>query len=142
VSNGSGWMYPLPGNCRNITSSFGYRTHPLTGKPNMHTGIDIAAPGGTSIYAAQSGVVVVSAYAPSSYGEYVVIAHGNGKTTLYAHMQRGSRRVKEGDTVSRGQVLGRVGMTGSASGNHLHLEYKVNGVRKNPKSLFPNISFY
>lgn len=141
ASTGSGWKYPLPGGCTNITSPFGYRLHPLTGKPHSHTGIDIAAPGGTSVYAAQSGVVVVSGYAPSSYGEYVVISHGSGKTTLYAHMQRGSRKVSAGQTVKKGQVLGRVGSTGSATGNHLHLEYTVNGVRKNPVSLFPNIHF-
>jgi len=142
TSSGSGWIYPLPGGCTNVTSEFGYRKHPLTGRPNMHTGLDIAAPGGTAIKAAQGGVVTVSGYAPSSYGEYVVISHGNGRTTLYAHMQRGSRQVREGSTVSAGQVIGRVGMTGSASGNHLHLEYKVNGVRQNPRSMFPNVGFY
>ena len=74
-------------------------------------------------------------------GHQVVIAHGNGVTTLYAHMQRGSRTVKEGDAVSQGQVIGLVGTTGSSTGNHLHLEYKVNGVRNDPKKLFPGVKF-
>lgn len=140
-TTGSGYYYPLPSSNTSITSKFGWRTHPLTGKPNNHTGIDISAPGGTSVYAVQGGVVITSAYAPSSYGEYVVISHGNGRTTLYAHMQRGSRKVKEGDVVSQGQVLGLVGMTGSATGNHLHLELKVNGVRQDPRTMFPGVKF-
>lgn len=140
-TTGSGYAYPLSSGYTTITSKFGPRTHPLTGKYNVHTGIDIAAAGGTPVYAVQGGVVAISAYAPSSYGEYVVINHGGGVVTLYAHMQRGSRKVKEGDIVQQGQTLGLVGMTGSATGNHLHLEYKVNGVRKDPKTLFPSVKF-
>ena len=140
-STGSGYAYPLPSSYTRLTSLFGPRNHPITGKYHNHTGIDIPAPGGTNVTAVQGGVVITSSYAPSSYGEYVVIAHGNGVTTLYAHMQRGSRRVREGDTVSQGQVLGLVGSTGSSTGNHLHLEYKVNGVRKNPELLFPGVNF-
>lgn len=140
-TTGSGYYYPLPSSNTSITSKFGWRTHPLTRKPNNHTGIDIAAPGGTPVYAVQGGVVITSSYAPSSYGEYVVVSHGNGRTTLYAHMQRGSRTVKEGDVVSQGQTLGKVGMTGSATGNHLHLELKVNGVRQDPRNMFPGVSF-
>lgn len=140
-TTGSGYYYPLPSSNTSITSKFGWRTHPLTRKPNNHTGIDIAAPGGTPVYAVQGGVVITSSYAPSSYGEYVVVSHGNGRTTLYAHMQRGSRTVKEGDVVSQGQTLGKVGMTGSATGNHLHLELKVNGVRQDPRNMFPGVNF-
>lgn len=140
-TTGSGYAYPLPAGNVTVTSQFGPRTHPITGKYHNHTGADIAAPGGTNIYAVQGGVVQTSAYAPSSYGEYVVINHGNGVTTLYAHMQRGSRKVKEGDVVSQGQVLGLVGMTGSATGNHLHLELRKNGVRQNPLPMFPSVKF-
>lgn len=138
---GSGYFYPLPSSNVTVTSQFGPRNHPLTGKYHNHTGADIAAAGGTNIYAVQGGVVATSAYAPSSYGEYVVINHGNGISTLYAHMQRGSRKVKEGDVVSQGQVLGLVGMTGSATGNHLHLELRRNGVRENPLAMFPGVEF-
>lgn len=140
-TTGSGYAYPLPSGNVTVTSKFGPRNHPLTGKYHNHTGADIAAPGGTNIYAVQGGVVQTSAYAPSSYGEYVVINHGNGITTLYAHMQRGSRKVKEGDVVSQGQVLGLVGMTGSATGNHLHLELRKNGVRQDPLPMFPGVNF-
>ena len=140
-TTGSGYAYPLPYQYTRLTSLFGPRIHPITKKYNNHTGIDIPAPGGTKVTAVQGGIVVTSAYAPSSYGEYVVIAHGNGVTTLYAHMQRGSRTVKEGDAVSQGQVIGLVGTTGSSTGNHLHLEYKVNGVRNDPKKLFPGVKF-
>ena len=86
-------------------------------------------------------MVQTSAYASSSYGEYVVINHGDGYVTLYAHMQRGSRTVKEGDIVKQGQVLGKVGMTGSATGNHLHLELRINGVRQDARTLYPNVPF-
>lgn len=140
-TTGSGYVYPLPSSNTTVTSRFGPRKHPISGKLHNHTGADIAAPGGTTIYAVQGGVVVTSAYAPSSYGEYVVINHGNGVTTLYAHMQRGSRKVKEGDVVKQGQALGLVGMTGSATGNHLHLELRKDGVRQNPLPMFPGVNF-
>lgn len=138
---GSGYAYPLPYQYTRLTSLYGPRTHPITGKYNNHTGIDIPAPGGTNVTAVQGGIVVTSAYAPKSYGEYVVIAHAGGVTTLYAHMQRGSRRVKEGDAVDQGQIIGLVGTTGSSTGNHLHLEYKVNGKRDDPKKMFPGVKF-
>lgn len=139
-TTGSGYHYPLPSSYTHITSYFGYRTHPITGRPNSHTGIDLPAPGGTSITAVQGGVVTISAYAPSSYGNYVVINHGNGITTLYAHMS--SRAVSEGAVVSQGQTIGYVGTTGSSTGNHLHLEMRVNGVRQDPRSMFPGVAFY
>lgn len=138
---GTGYLYPLPASCNVITSLYGPRTHPITGKYHNHTGTDIAAPGGTEIKAVKGGVVVTSAYAPSSYGEYVVINHGNGISTLYAHMTRGSRKVKAGDVVSQGQVIGLVGSTGSSTGNHLHLELRKNGVRQDARTMFPGMTF-
>lgn len=138
---GTGYLYPLPASYTRISSLFGPRTHPITGKYHNHSGTDIPAPGGTEIKSVKGGVVVTSAYAPSSYGEYVVVNHGNGITTLYAHMTRGSRKVKEGDIVSQGQVLGLVGTTGSSTGNHLHLELRKNGVRQDALTMFPNMSF-
>ena len=138
---GTGYLYPLPASNNIVTSVFGPRTHPITGKFHNHSGTDIAAPGGTNVKAVKGGVVVTSAYAPNSYGEYVVINHGNGISTLYAHMQRGSRKVKEGDVVSQGQVLGLVGSTGSSTGNHLHLELRKNGVRQDALTMFPGMTF-
>lgn len=140
-NTGSDYIYPLPSNWVIISSRFGPRTHPITGKYHNHSGTDLPAPGGTPVKACQGGVVTVSAYAQYSYGEYVVINHGNGISTLYAHMTLGSRKVKVGDVVSAGQVIGLVGTTGSSTGNHLHLELQVNGERKDATTLFPNIKF-
>lgn len=135
---GTGYYYPLPAANRTVTSWFGFRRCPYHG-PENHTGLDIAAPGGTAISAIQGGVVVTSSYAPSSYGNYVVLSHGNGVTTLYAHMSK--RAVKVGDVVNQGQTIGYVGTTGSSTGNHLHIEWKINGVRQDPKGMFPEIPF-
>lgn len=141
-TTGTGYVYPLPTSWTTVTSQFGPRTDPITKKYSNHTGSDIAASGGTPIYAVQGGVVITSAYATNSYGEYVAISHGNGVVTLYAHMTRGSRKVKEGDIVTQGQVIGLVGSTGKSTGNHLHIELKVNGVRQDPLSnMFPNVKF-
>ena len=137
-TTGTGYAYPLSSSYRTITSKFGSRICPFHGREN-HTGLDLAAPNGTNIYAVQGGVVQTSAYAPSSYGNYVVVNHGNGTTTLYAHMS--SRAVKEGDIVSQGQTIGYVGSTGSSTGNHLHIELRVNGVRKDPLTMFPGVQF-
>jgi len=127
-----------PSYCTIITSLFGSRVHPVTGRANNHTGIDIAAAGGTNILAAKSGVVITSTY-NSSYGNYVVVDHGNGQTTLYAHMRK--RLVSEGQTVKQGSTLGLVGTTGSSTGNHLHFEIRVNGARKDPLNYFKNSTF-
>ena len=132
INTGSGYAWPLPGYYR-LTSAFGYRIHPITQRPNSHTGIDIPAPGGTEIHAARGGQVVTSAY-HSSYGNYVVVDHGNGQSTLYAHMS--SRAVSEGQMVSQNQVLGYVGTTGSSTGNHLHFEVRVNYQRVDPEQFY------
>ena len=134
---GSGWMWPVPGYYR-ITSLFGNRIHPITGRPNNHTGTDIAAPGGTEIHAARGGVVTISTY-HYSYGNYVVVEHDDGISTLYAHMR--SRAVSEGDVVEQGDVLGYVGTTGSSTGNHLHLEFRINGTRVDALDYYPDLPF-
>ena len=136
----SGYMWPLPGYYR-LSSLFGYRIHPISGKPHSHSGIDIPAPGNTPILAARSGQVITSVYGSGaywSYGNYVVIDHGDGETTLYAHMS--SRAVSEGEMVTQGQVIGYVGTTGSSTGNHLHLEVRDNYTRVDPESKFPSLS--
>ena len=130
---GTGYVWPVPGNYR-ITSLFGPRIHPITGRPGNHTGTDIAAPGGTPIHAARGGVITISTY-NNSYGNYVVVQHDNGVSTLYAHMR--SRAVQEGDIVEQNQVIGYVGTTGSSTGNHLHLEFRDNGTRQDALSYYP-----
>ncbi len=136
ISSESGYLWPLPGYYR-LTSQFGYRIHPITGKAHSHTGIDVPAPGGTPILAAKSGQVVTSAK-HYSYGNYVVIDHGNGNSTLYAHMR--SRAVSEGQMVKQGQVIGYVGTTGSSTGNHLHLEVRDNYTRVDPESKYRSLN--
>lgn len=134
------WYWPLPGRY-SITSYFGGRYHPISGKWSSHTGTDIPAPAGTEIHAAKDGVVTtVGTNRYSSYGYYCIINHGGGYVTLYAH-QRVVPIVKEGDMVTKGQVIGYVGTTGSSTGNHLHFELRINGVRSDALKLYPNLNF-
>ena len=121
INYGSGYIWPLDGNYV-ITSLFGPRNHPITGKYSNHGGTDVRANYGTKIKAARGGVVMTSEY-HWSYGNYVIVVHDNGTSTLYAHMSK--RAVKAGQTVTQGQVLGYVGSTGSSTGNHLHYELRV-----------------
>ena len=135
----SGFLWPLPANINVVSSFFGARPHPVTGKPNNHTGIDIPAAKNTKIYASKTGVVTTSTY-NKSYGNYVVVSHSDGTSTLYAHMEK--RGVSEGQTVKQGEVVGYVGTTGSSTGNHLHFEIRVNNVRKDPADFFKDKALY
>ena len=135
---GTGYLWPLDG-CYTLTSLFGNRIHPITGLPNNHLGTDIRANYGTPIKSAKGGVVITSTY-NSSYGNYVVVNHGSGITTLYAHMS--SRAVSVGQIVSQGDVLGYVGSTGSSTGNHLHYEIRINNVRQDAINYYPSITFW
>ena len=139
VPSESGFLWPLPSSWNTLSSLFGSRIHPITGRPNNHTGIDIPASRNTNIYAAKSGVVTTSTY-NSSYGNYVVVSHSDGTSTLYAHMNK--RGVSKGATVSQGQVIGYVGTTGSSTGNHLHFEIRVNGSRVDPVDYFKDKTLY
>lgn len=114
-----------------INSSFGNRRHPIFGDQRMHTGVDMRAPYGTLIHAAQAGIVVYSGW-KRGYGNTVIIDHGNGLATLYAHAS--SVEVRVGEMVSRGQVIAKVGSTGYSTGNHLHFEVRINGEPVNPKN--------
>ncbi len=135
------WYWPLPGRYK-ISSLFGNRRHPVTGKPDHHSGNDIPAPSGTPIYAAQAGVVttVNKNKHASTYGYYCMINHGNGYVTLYAH-QCQVPVVSEGQTVSKGQLIGYVGSTGRSTGPHLHFELRVNGVRNDVLKIYPGMTF-
>lgn len=132
------WYWPLPGRYY-ISSIFANRKHPITGKYGHHTGNDIPAPSGTEIHAANAGVVT-EVGRDRVYGNYIQISHGNGYSTFYAHM-KSTAIVKEGETVSRGQVIGYVGTTGWSTGNHLHFELRINGTRKDVLTLYPNLKF-
>ncbi|MGI6012921.1 MAG: murein hydrolase activator EnvC family protein [Oscillospiraceae bacterium] len=122
------FLWPCPAS-HNVTSPFGYRTHPIFGTTKYHAGIDIAAGSGSAVLAADGGTVVTSTYS-SSYGNYIVINHGNGYSTTYAHMS--SLLVSAGSTVSQGTTIGLVGSTGWSTGPHLHFEVSYNGSRVNP----------
>ena len=121
---------------RRITSPMGSRNTGIPGASTNHKGVDIGGVGyTTNVLATKAGVVITSKLS-SSYGNYVVISHGPGNTTLYAHMS--SRSVKEGDTVTQGQVIGVTGNTGISRGAHLHYEITENGSRVNPLDYLPN----
>ncbi len=129
-----------PSYCTYITSRQGPRTHPITGEYKNHGGTDIGASYGTAIYAADSGTVVSSSDGwNGGWGNYVMIDHGNGMQTLYAHMS--SRACSVGQTVSRGQTIGYVGSTGMSTGPHLHFEMYINGSRIDPQTKYPGMSF-
>jgi murein DD-endopeptidase MepM/ murein hydrolase activator NlpD len=114
------------------------RRHPITGKVRAHRGIDFAAPTGTPIYAAGDGRIEFAGR-KGGYGNAVVINHGKGITTLYGHMSRFGKSARNGRAVRQGQVIGYVGSTGASTGPHLHYEYRVKGVHKNPASIaLPN----
>ena len=109
-----------------ITSRFGYR------RSGMHTGLDIAAPTGTNIKAVADGTVTFSGRSSTGYGKYIIISHGNGVQTYYAHCS--ALYVQTGARVKQGQVIAAVGSTGNSTGPHLHLEIRVNGACQNPQN--------
>ncbi|MCL2386844.1 MAG: peptidoglycan DD-metalloendopeptidase family protein [Defluviitaleaceae bacterium] len=116
-----------------ITSEFGNRPDPFTRRTVFHSGVDIAAPGGTRINAAEAGYVRFAGWG-AGWGNYIIIDHADGYSTLYAHNSR--NRVSTGQRVTRGQHIGDVGTTGRSTGNHLHFEIRRNGQHLNPMSFF------
>ena len=125
---GAGWE-------SRVTSEFGYRRDPFTGETKGHTGMDLAVPTGTPVRAALPGTVTTAAYDAGGYGYYVVIDHGNGLSTLYAHNSRLVARV--GDAVEAGDIVSVSGSTGRSTGPHLHFEVRVNGQRTDPRYYLP-----
>lgn len=123
----SGYIWPLPSSHR-ITSPYGPRYSPF-GYGEFHMGTDIGAPNGSPIVASRSGRIIIQVYHPS-YGNYVVIDHGDGYSTVYAHMSGFASSL--GADVAAGQVIGFVGSTGASTGAHLHFEVRINGQHTNP----------
>lgn len=138
----SGVSLQWPTWCHTITSPFGYRVHPIYGNTRFHSGIDIGAGFGDTIMAAASGTVIyVETPVPgqnwggSGYGNYFIIDHGNGVSTLYAHCS--NVYVSNGQQVSAGEAVGTVGSTGGSTGSHLHFEVRINGNRVDPLGCLP-----
>lgn len=128
--NEHGFIFPVdPSGFVYLSSPYGMRYHPISGAYTMHNGVDFAAYLGTATYAAKSGVVTTARYG-AGWGNYVVINHGDGFSTLYAHFD--TIKVSEGDIVSQGQIIGTVGSTGNSTGPHLHFTMYYNGETVNP----------
>ena len=126
-----GYQWPVVGT---VTSEFGYRIHPVYGTQKLHSGLDVAAPAGTTVTATTGGVVISSGWR-GGYGNTVILDHGGGLTSLYGHLSQ--LGVSVGSTVDRGDVVGLVGATGTATGNHLHFEIRLNGVATDPRPYLP-----
>ncbi len=140
LQNTGDWYWPLPSYTA-LSSLFGGRIDPISGLPDNHTGTDIPCPYGTQVRSAQGGLVTfVSQNDSTSYGWYVMIAHGNGYVTLYAHLSQ-QAIVAEGQTVSKGQVIGYSGSSGRTTGPHLHFELRINGIRADVLSMYPGYIF-
>lgn len=127
VPSSATWL--LPCSYIYLSSPYGYRIHPVYGDWRFHSGVDLAAPRGTSIYATRGGTVTAATY-NSSAGYYVTINHGDGFSSSYLHMTHFV--VNVGDRVSAGQKIGEVGSTGTSTGNHLHFSIYYNGATQNP----------
>ncbi len=126
--------WPVPGYTR-ITSKYAMRVHPITGQYKLHTGVDIGAPEGANFVAANDGIVTKAEY-NTAYGNMVIIDHGGGISTLYAH---GSEiLVQVGQTVKRGDSVLKVGSTGYSTGPHAHFEVRINGVTTDPLPYITN----
>lgn len=126
VVSSSGYVRPTSGR---ISSPYGYRIHPIYGVRRMHTGVDYAAPGGTPVVSVKSGTVILRKY-NSSYGNYIIVDHGGGVSSLYAHLS--GFAISYGQSVKQGQTIGYVGSTGASTGPHLHFEIRINGQHTNP----------
>jgi murein DD-endopeptidase MepM/ murein hydrolase activator NlpD len=128
---GTGWLKPTDGW---LSSGFGMRIHPILKTTRLHAGVDLAAPTGTPVIASRGGTVTFVGWM-SGYGQTVMVYHGEGFATLYAHLSAFS--VAQGSNIAQGGRLGAVGMTGTATGPHLHFEVRISGVPQNPCGYIP-----
>jgi murein DD-endopeptidase MepM/ murein hydrolase activator NlpD len=131
---GALFRFPLPSGV--LTSSFGLRQSPITHHMSYHAGIDLAAPMGTDVYAARDGTVAESGQS-EVLGEYIVIVHEGGWSTVYGHLSK--RLVRLNDKVESGMIIGKVGSTGESTGPHLHFEVRNRGEPRDPEPLIPQV---
>ncbi len=129
------YLWPTESSYKKISSYYGWRTSPITGRAELHNGIDIPCAYGSAIYASDGGTVLISEY-HYSYGNYIVIDHGDGISTLYAHNTKNLVRV--GDTVKQGQQIAQAGSTGDSRGNHCHFCVRINGQHTDPMKYVSN----
>lgn len=129
-----GYLFRFPLPVARLTSGFGWRTSPISGTAGVHTGIDLAAPAGTEVYAAREGLVV-EAGRDAALGEYLVLEHEGGWRSVYGHLSL--RGALLNARVESGMMIGRVGSTGLSTGPHLHFEVRMNGEPRDPESLIP-----
>lgn len=130
---GGEFLWPLPSKYSKVSSGFGWRVHPVTGKDQFHLGIDIPAPYGTDIYAVNDGTVIECSYNYAD-GYYITVSHGGGVASFYSHLSK--YRVSVGDKVKRGQVIANVGTSGYTTGAHLNLNMYKDNSAVNPIDFF------
>ncbi|NLY08536.1 MAG: M23 family metallopeptidase [Tissierellia bacterium] len=129
-ANGATMVNPTGDATAAISSPFGNRQHPISGQWKQHNGLDIPGANGSPMYAAQDGTVSFVGYDSGGYGNYIIIDHGGGMTTLYGHAH--SLSAKEGQKVSAGEQIGKIGSTGGSTGPHIHFEVKQDGTPIDP----------
>jgi murein DD-endopeptidase MepM/ murein hydrolase activator NlpD len=130
-------QWPVEGR---LMDGFGHRTDPFSGEGAFHKGVDITAPMGTTVRTTADGIVVQAEMVAGGYGRLIIIDHGGGYQTYYAHLSRIS--VRAGQEVRRGEVIGAVGMTGRVTAPHLHYEVRVGGTPMNPYRYLANSTVY
>jgi len=129
-------LLPLPESKARITSPFGTRNHPVLNRQRMHNGIDFGSGMNAEVYSAADGRVKLAQYS-NSFGNWIIIEHSNGYTSIYAHLN--SFKVKKGDVVNKGDLIGLTGSTGRSTGPHLHYEVRLNGTPVNPEGYLAEI---
>ncbi|VWB14025.1 peptidase M23 [Burkholderia lata] len=131
----AGARFAMPVSATRISSPFGTRVHPVTGARHVHSGVDLAAPAGRAVHASERGVVTFIGTEPRGYGKYVVIRHDGGYASYYAHLSAFEPTLRTGTRVERGQRVGAVGSTGTATGPHLHFEVRRHARLVDPVAL-------
>lgn len=133
----SGWIWPVPYSDRYVTSNYGYRSDPATGATKFHSGVDISMDDayGKNLVAVRSGEVIFTGYMEGGYGNYIIIDHGDGFSSLYGHCSK--LIASDGAYVNQGDVIALIGSTGYSTGPHVHFEIRYNGETVNPFNYLP-----